>query len=142
MLHLLFSINRWELKDTIINKLKEECHLILDRYSYSGIAYSNAKGVDLNYCVSPEKGLPKPDLVIYLQAKNVRDLLNREGYGDEVYEKESFQKKVKQVYETKLIKKDWVIIDACQSIEEISDQINEVISRHIKNDTKEIDYFN
>ena len=74
MLHLLFSINRWEMKEDIINQLNSKTHLILDRYSYSGIAYSNAKGIDIDWCMSPEKGLPKPDLVIYLKADNIYDL--------------------------------------------------------------------
>ena len=90
MLHLIFSINRWELKDEIINKLNNNTHLILDRYSYSGVAYSHAKGIDFDWCISPEKGLPKPDLIIYLKANNICDLKEREGYGDEVYEKVEF----------------------------------------------------
>lgn len=90
MLHLIFSINRWELKDQIVDNLNKNVHLILDRYSYSGIAYSNAKGIDYDWCLSPEKGLPKPDLVIYLKANNICDLEKREGYGDEVYEKVEF----------------------------------------------------
>ena len=50
MLHLLFSINRWELKDKIIGLLESGVDIIMDRYSYSGIAYTHAKGVDFNFC--------------------------------------------------------------------------------------------
>ena len=55
-LHLLFSANRWELRDQILNKLNQGNVVIIDRYAYSGIAYSGAKGLDIAWCKSPDKG--------------------------------------------------------------------------------------
>lgn len=43
-IHLLFSLNRWETKTKMENCLLEGCTLVVDRYSYSGVAYSAAKG--------------------------------------------------------------------------------------------------
>lgn len=40
----------------------------MDRYSYSGSAYSVAKGLDLDWCLAPEKDLLRPDAAFYLQA--------------------------------------------------------------------------
>ena len=44
-----------------------------DRYYYSGLAYSIAKGINLlkrgldpHWCFEPEKGLLLPDIVFYL----------------------------------------------------------------------------
>lgn len=88
MIHLLFTINRWEFKETIMQKLEKQQHIILDRYSYSGIAYSTAKGIDLNWCMVTEQGLPKPDLVIYLKTDQVESISQRDGFGEEIYEKE------------------------------------------------------
>lgn len=45
-------------------------HLVLDRYAYSGIAYSAAKqipGMDRQWCASADAGLIAPDAVIFLQ---------------------------------------------------------------------------
>lgn len=74
-------------------KLKTGTTLIVDRYSYSGVAFSSAKGLDLEWCKvktwfrlflnevyvfyvvigkevfflqAPEIGLLSPDLVLYL----------------------------------------------------------------------------
>ncbi len=127
MLHLLFSINRWELKDHIIESLSNNVDVILDRYSYSGIAYSNAKGIDLGWCSTPERGLPKPDIVIYLKADNVEELSKREGYGEEIFERTEFQKKVKHVYESKLLSDDWFVINASESIENVRKNIASII---------------
>jgi dTMP kinase len=41
--HLLFAANRWELMPTMTDALLSGTTLIVDRYSYSGVAYSAAK---------------------------------------------------------------------------------------------------
>ena len=71
----------------------------MDRYSYSGMAYTAAKGIDIDWCIDTEKGLPKPDYVYYLYFDDLAKLENRGGYGEEWYEKLDFKKNVKTVYE-------------------------------------------
>lgn len=44
VIHLLFSANRWEYLKEMEDLLKAGTSLIVDRYSYSGVAYSVAKG--------------------------------------------------------------------------------------------------
>ena len=39
-LHLLFSANRWELVDTINELINRGVTIVVDRYAYSGAAYS------------------------------------------------------------------------------------------------------
>lgn len=51
-IHLLFSLNRWEIKMKMEKLLMEGITLVVDRYSYSGVAYSAAKG---NFCVDQFK---------------------------------------------------------------------------------------
>ncbi len=48
LIHLLFSINRWELNKTIRQRLSEGVDVLLDRYAFSGIAYSHAHGLDFD----------------------------------------------------------------------------------------------
>uniref|UniRef100_A0A0B6YQ44 dTMP kinase n=1 Tax=Arion vulgaris TaxID=1028688 RepID=A0A0B6YQ44_9EUPU len=45
-IHLLFSSNRWEAMQKMVNLLKSGTTLIVDRYAYSGVAYSAAKTVN------------------------------------------------------------------------------------------------
>lgn len=42
-IHLLFSANRWENFDKMKKIIQQGVNLIVDRYSYSGIAFSAAK---------------------------------------------------------------------------------------------------
>lgn len=65
VIHLLFSANRWALADKICQELKNGTSFVVDRYSYSGITYSLAKGLNPLWTCQPEVGLPKPDLVNY-----------------------------------------------------------------------------
>lgn len=43
--HLVFAANRQALMPVMVKKLLEGTHLIVDRYVYSGIAYTLAKGI-------------------------------------------------------------------------------------------------
>lgn len=45
-IHLLFSANRWEQMKNIKETLESGINIICDRYWYSGVAYSTAKGMD------------------------------------------------------------------------------------------------
>lgn len=103
--HLLFSSNRWELALSIVDDLNAGSTVVMDRYIYSGIAYSLAKSYgqpspqmgDIDWLYSPDKGLPKPDLTLFLTL-DLDQLSNRAGWGDERYEKQEFQKTVKQCF--------------------------------------------
>ena len=50
--------------------LLQGTHLVVDRYSYSGVAYSAAKRLprlSREWCTAPDKGLIAPDAVFFLQ---------------------------------------------------------------------------
>lgn len=44
-IHLLFSANRWESANKIIQTLNAGVSLIVDRYCFSGVAFTAAKGM-------------------------------------------------------------------------------------------------
>ena len=48
--HLLFSANRWEVSRDIVDLLSAGTCLVCDRYAFSGVAYSAAKGLDFTWC--------------------------------------------------------------------------------------------
>lgn len=104
-IHLLFSANRWEKYDEMLSALKSGKILVVDRYSYSGVAYTAAKGVDESWCREPEKGLLKPDCVIFL-ASDINMIENRKDFGQEVYETSEFQASVRNIY-LKMKEDDW-----------------------------------
>ncbi|XP_070765159.1 thymidylate kinase isoform X2 [Enoplosus armatus] len=103
--HLLFSANRWE--------------------SYRYIWYAHLlQGFCLDWCMKPDVGLPKPDLVMFLQLSPAEAAL-RGQFGEERYETSAFQKAVQQKFE-QLMKDpsvNWQVIDASQSVEDVHQDI-------------------
>ncbi|CAK9436186.1 uncharacterized protein LODBEIA_P07440 [Lodderomyces beijingensis] len=122
--HLLFSANRWELAAEIESLLNSGVFVVLDRYIYSGVAYTLAKNhadddgtitrtatgddknesksnsrslADADWLLGPDKGLPKPDLTLFLTL-DMDEISQRKGWGDERYEMVQFQAKVKNCF--------------------------------------------
>ncbi|KCV70184.1 hypothetical protein, variant [Fonticula alba] len=96
-LHRLFSENRQEKAEYIRAQLAAGVHIVCDRYAFSGVAYttavdksSSSPADTLQWCIDHyDGGLPRPDLVIYLDTARVSDemLQLRGGFGDERYER-------------------------------------------------------
>lgn len=136
-IHLLFTINRWEAKTEMEKALRAGTTLIIDRYSYSGVAYSTAKGLDMEWCKSPEKGLLKPDLVVYLTLTD-EALSKRNGFGNERYETSAMQKKVKSAFEKLFETPLWKMVNADKTEEDLSNELEEIIVDKMENLDEEI----
>lgn len=126
--HLLYSINRHEKKSFMEEKLYNNYNIICDRYIFSGIAYSLANGLDYNFCLNTEQYLIKPDLTFYFDISISETNKRRKFLKTDIYETLNFQTKVKEAY-SKIKNKDWIIINAEQTPEEITD----IILKHILN---------
>lgn len=86
VLHLLFSANRWEMRDSLLAALYSGMHVVCDRYSYSGIAYTTAmNGSLMEWAAQTEYELPEPDLVLYLHC-NERVAKKRGDFGLQRFE--------------------------------------------------------
>lgn len=110
-IHLLFTLNRWEARQEMEDKLMDGTTLVVDRYSYSGVAFSAAKGLSLDWCKTPEAGLLRPDLVLYLNL-DAEALSKRMGWGDERYDIPEFQRKVNKVFMELKDDKYWTVVNA------------------------------
>lgn len=128
--HLLFSANRWELADVIKSKLAAGVNIVLDRYVYSGVAYTAAKGLDRQWCLNPDIGLPRPDVTLFL---NLLDASTRKGFGDERYEVSEFQAKVKQQFLQFFNEEEWhtLVVDG-KSIDEVHAEIWAIVEKVLK----------
>ncbi|KAJ8418617.1 hypothetical protein AAFF_G00001160, partial [Aldrovandia affinis] len=105
--HLLFSANRWELVPLMRQKLEQGISLVVDRYAFSGVAFTSAKpGFSLEWS-APYRGCTAGE------------------FGAERYETSDFQKVVLQRF--KHLMKDpslnWQVIDAAKSIEDVHTEI-------------------
>jgi dTMP kinase len=115
--------------------INEQRHIIADRYAYSGVAYTSAKGYDLEWCKHPDRMLLKPDLVIFLDAP-VSVTQSRGDFGKERYENESFQEKVKRQFEL-LKDSNWHVVDASQPVEKIQEIVRSRVLQLIQEHKQE-----
>ncbi|KAH8277946.1 hypothetical protein KR018_010803 [Drosophila ironensis] len=127
VIHLMFSANRWEQMGPMRQQLLAGTTLIVDRYSYSGVAYSVAKGMDFEWCYGPERGLIKPDAVFYLKV-SPKSLAERKEFGNERYEKVEFQGRVSTAFDQLCASQSdyWHPLNASQSVEDLHSQIAQI----------------
>jgi dTMP kinase len=137
-IHLLFSANRWEAVKSITEALEAGVAIVIDRYSFSGAVYSAAKGnpdLSLDWAWYPEVGLPKPDLLLFLDISS-GDAATRGGYGAERYETETMQGRVRELFKELFSRLDHVpveIINAGNALEVVAAEVQSAVSRILVN---------
>ncbi len=126
-IHLLFSANRWEVSDSIVKALNEGKPVIVDRYVYSGMIFSCAKGLDPTWCGFPDAGLPEPDVTIYLDL-SPEEAKKRGGYGQERYEKPGFQEMARRGYDRiRSRRPSWKTLDASRPKDQLHEEIKKLV---------------
>ena len=77
--------------------------------------------MDLEWCKSPDEGLLAPDVVLFMDL-TIEQAMQRGQFGEERYEKEEFQRTVRETF-LALKNPSWKIIDASKSIEEVEQDV-------------------
>jgi dTMP kinase len=118
--HLLFAANRWEKSNEIKSHLRAGETIIVNRYTESNLAYGRANGLDIDWLTNLEKGLPRADLVIVLDASPRSLSSRRPGSGKDAYERSSaLQTRAQKAYRELARKGGWKLIDADGSVGDV-----------------------
>jgi dTMP kinase len=118
--HMLFAANRWERKQDIERSLERAEVVIVNRYTESNLAYGVANGLQLDWLVNLELGLPKTDLVLVLDAPPSA-FYNRRNAKKDKYESDLvLQENARKAYLNLAQRFGWKIIDASRGINETS----------------------
>merc|ERR1712060_575970 len=109
---------------TIVESLSQGISVVCDRYAFSGVAYSAAKGLDFAWCQSPDVGLPCPDAVFFMLVEPEVGAA-RANFGDERYENEQMQSNVRAEFNLTRLHEtvNWNVVDGSLAIEKISAEI-------------------
>jgi dTMP kinase len=129
--HILFAANRWEKLEEIKNTLDTGGTLIVNRYTESNLAYGLANGLELDWLISLEKGLPRTDLVILLDAPPTDVRLRRVNAQDSYEADDRLQEAARSAYRRLARKFGWKIVDATDGVKEISGSIRTIISNRL-----------
>jgi len=125
-LHLLFSANRWEKASTMRHLLENGTTVVVDRYAFSGVAYTAAKGYDVDWCKQCDRGLPAPDAVLFLEVPYAI-ASTRGTFGQEKYENERMQHRVHEMFQKVDGSDRWHYVDGVGTKEEVHKKCMEVV---------------
>ena len=81
--------------------------------------------MSLTWCKQPDIGLPKPDMVCFLDVSE-EVAMKRTDFGGERYELTEFQRKVRENY-TKLGDPSWVTVSADGTKEEVEKELFKIV---------------
>ena len=127
--HILFAANRWEKEETIRNLLSANGALIVNRYTESNLAYGLANGLELDWLINLEKGLPRTDLVILLDAPPVAVRSRRQRLQDTYEADIELQEGASSAYRRLARKFGWKVVNATDDAKEIHHRIRTIISK-------------
>jgi dTMP kinase len=126
---MLYAANRWEKVAELEHLLSNNDALIVNRYTGSNYAYGTSNGLDLDWLVSLEAGLPRPDLTLVLDAPPTK-IAPRRGERKDTYERNlELQEKVRGAYLTLAKKFGWAVVSAEGGIDETSRAVKAAVSK-------------
>jgi dTMP kinase len=129
--HLLFSANRWEKKKEIESMLENGTIIIMNRYWQSNLVYGAANGMDLNWLIGLDRGLPKENIVLVILVKpNIS--ASRAKVQDAFESNSQLAVKAYQNYIRFAKRFRWTIIDGSKSKEQVHQEIMKIIGKELK----------
>jgi dTMP kinase len=129
--HLLFSANRWEKKKEIESMLENGTIIIMNRYWQSNLVYGMANGMDINWLLRLDKGMPKEDVVLLIlvnpsvsaKRAEIQDTFESDAQlATNAYK--NYLKFAKQYR--------WKVIDGSKSKEQVHQEIMKIIRKELK----------
>jgi dTMP kinase len=129
--HMLLSVNRWEKKEEIEQLLLSETIIIMDRYYQSNIVYGLSNGLDINWLINLDKGLPKENIVIILEI-DPQTSYKRVTHNRDLFEKNlEFLSNVKQNYQKLSQIYNWKIVNGEETEEKIHLKISSLVKEKL-----------
>lgn len=132
---LVFAANLWDMQETLRKaKASADEFYVMDRYIWSCVVYSVARGMDRNTFERLLHSLPTPDITFYMDV-SIERMMERGGYGEERFEKPEFQRAVSQGMQLYLNSSDeWgnvIVINASPSVEQVEFSIQASINPYL-----------
>lgn len=129
--HLLFSANRWEKKKEIESMLENGTIIIMNRYWESNLVYGVANGMDANWLLRLDKGLPKENIILVILV-NPSISVKRAEVQDAFESNPQLAAKAYENYLKFAKQFRWKIIDGSKSKEQVHQEIMKIIGKELK----------
>ena len=129
--HLLFSANRWEKKKEIESMLENGTIIVMNRYWQSNLVYGVANGMDINWLLRLDKGLPKENIVLVMLV-NPNISAKRAEMQDAFESDPQLAAKAYKNYLKFAKQYRWKVIDGSKSKEQVHQEITKIIRKELK----------
>jgi dTMP kinase len=129
--HLLFSANRWEKKKEIESMIENGTIIIMNRYWQSNLVYGIANGMDINWLLRLDKGLPKEDIVLLILV-DPHVSAKRAEIQDTFESDAQLAKNAHKNYLKFAKQYQWKVIDGSKSKEQVHQEIMKIIKKELK----------
>ena len=130
---MLLSANRWEKKTEIDSVIAKGTTIIMNRYYQSNLVYGVSKGLELDWLVWLDEGLPKADLVIVIDIKTDTLVTRSKNSVIDTFEKDlQLIRKVKKSYRVLAKKFKWYVIDGEKSVDDVHSQVLRIVRNTVK----------
>lgn len=130
--HLLLSANRWEMKEKLEKWLRNGYVVIVNRYMYSNFAYGTSKGLDLDWLMALDKGIPEADVVILLDVSPKTSFMRKRKRRDAHERDLGLLSKVREEYLRLASSFGWLIIDGEASIKKVHQELWERVKSKVE----------
>ena len=123
VLHLLYSLNRWENMETITGALKKSDLVICNRYTPSNLAYGEARGLSVQWLAGLDAGLPEARAVFVLDVPIPKSFSRKTRRRDVNERDRAFLEKVRRNYRSLAHRFGWHIVDGTRPAVEVHERI-------------------
>lgn len=131
---LIMALDRYyHVRKEVIPYLNAGYVVVCDRYYYSSLAYQGAQGVDVEWIISVNKFVPKPNLAIYLDVDPEEGLRRKERSTTRIKELEAdlnIIKRARDIYLELVKQGELILIDAMRAFELVFNDVFNLILRY------------
>jgi dTMP kinase len=129
--HLLFSANRWEKKKEIESMLENGTIIVMNRYWQSNLVYGAANGMDINWLLRLDKGLPKEDITLVILVNP--SISSKRAEMQDAFESDPQLAASAYKNYLKFAKQyRWKVIDGSKSKEQVHQEIMKIVRKELK----------
>ena len=125
---MLYAANRWEKKADLETMISGTDVAIVDRYSGSNFAYGVSSGLNLDWLIGLELGLPEPNLTLVLDAPLAK-IAPRRATKDSYEQNSDLPETARSAYLKLSARFDWIVVDANGGIDETAEMIRVAVSK-------------
>jgi dTMP kinase len=131
VMQLLYVANRLEWLPKLASWLAAGDIVICDRYRASSVAYGEAQGLDAAWLLDIQRGLPTPDLTLFLDIAPDTAVV-RKAKGRDRYERDlELLSRVRTSYRRQATGEGWVLIDGEAPKPDVARAVDAAVSRRL-----------